>query len=100
MQALSTGKTYQEKVQFKGILQNKLVEIVHIDLVAPTRIKGLKGEQHFMLLVDDYTRMTAVFFLNKNSEALENFKTYKEMVDTKKELKIKCLILENVGEFT
>jgi hypothetical protein len=26
-----------------------------------------------MLLVDDYTRMTAVFFLRNKSEAFENF---------------------------
>jgi transposase InsO family protein len=53
-----------------------------------------------MLLVDDYTRMTAVFFLNKKSEAFENFKTYKEMVETETELKIKCLRSDNGGEFT
>jgi transposase InsO family protein len=53
-----------------------------------------------MLLVDDYTRMTAVFFLNKKSEAFKNFKTYKEMVETETELKIKCLRSDNGGEFT
>jgi hypothetical protein len=35
-----------------------------------------------MLLVDDYTRMTAFFFLRKKSEAFEHFKIYKEMVET------------------
>jgi hypothetical protein len=40
---------------------------MHIDLVGQTTTKVLKGERYFMLLVDDYTRMTAVFFLkNKN----------------------------------
>jgi hypothetical protein len=39
------------------------LEIVHTYLVGPTTTKGLKGEKYFMLLVDDYTRMTAVFFL-------------------------------------
>jgi hypothetical protein len=34
-----------------------------------------------MLLVDDYTRMSAVFFLKNKSEAFENFKIYKEMVE-------------------
>ena len=53
-----------------------------------------------MLLVDDYTRMTAICFLNKKSEAFEKFKTYKEMVETKTELKIKCLRSDNGGEFT
>jgi hypothetical protein len=47
---------------------------VHIDLVGPTTTKGLKGERYFMLLVDDYTRMTAVFFLKNKSKAFENFK--------------------------
>jgi hypothetical protein len=47
---------------------------VHIDLVGPTTTKGLKGERYFMLLVDDYTRMPAIFFLKNKSEAFENFK--------------------------
>jgi hypothetical protein len=41
-----------------------------------------------MLLVDDYTRMTTVFFLNKKSKAFESFKTYREMVETETDLKI------------
>jgi hypothetical protein len=75
----------------------KPLEIVHTDLVGPTRKKGLKGEQYFMLLVDDYTRMTAVFFQNKKSEAFKNFKTHKEMVETETYLKIKCLRSDNGG---
>jgi hypothetical protein len=57
------------------------LDIVNIDLVGP-RKKGLKGEHYFILLVDDYTRITGVLFLNKKSEAFKNFKTYKEMVKT------------------
>jgi transposase InsO family protein len=53
-----------------------------------------------MLLVDDYTRMTAVFFLRKKSEAFKHFKIYKEMVETEMDLKIKCLRSDNGGEFT
>jgi hypothetical protein len=54
---------------------------VHTDLVGPTTTKGLKGDKYCMLLVDDYTRMTAVCFLKNNSEAFKNFKIYKEMVE-------------------
>jgi transposase InsO family protein len=42
---------------------------VHTDLVGPTGTKFLKREQYFMLLVDDYTRMTVVCFHRKNSKA-------------------------------
>jgi hypothetical protein len=54
---------------------------VHTNLVRPIRTKNLKGEQYFMLLVDDYTRMIAFCFLGKKSKAYENFKVYKEMVE-------------------
>ena len=33
---------------------------MHTDLVGPTTTKGLKGEKYFMLLVDDYTRITLI----------------------------------------
>jgi hypothetical protein len=51
-----------------------------------------------MLLVDDYTRMTAVFFLRNKSEAFENFKVYKEMVENEMDSKIKCLRSDNTKD--
>jgi transposase InsO family protein len=53
-----------------------------------------------MLLVDDYTRMTMVLFLRNKSEAFENFKVYKEMVENEMDSKIKFLRYDNGGEFT
>jgi hypothetical protein len=73
---------------------------VHTDLVGPTRTKGLKGERYFMLLVDDYTRMTTVFFLKNKSEDFEKFKIYKEMIENEMDSIIKCLRSDNGGEFT
>jgi transposase InsO family protein len=52
-----------------------------------------------MLLVEDYTRMTAVCFLKNKSEAFENFKIYKEMVENEMDSRIKCLRLYNGGKF-
>jgi hypothetical protein len=66
-------------------------KIVQTDLDGPTTTKSLKGERYFMLLVDDYTRMTAIFFLKKKSKAFENFKIYKEMVENEMDSRIKCL---------
>ena len=53
-----------------------------------------------MLLIDDYTRMTWVCFLNKKSEIFECFKIFKEMVESETDLKIKKLRLDDGGEFT
>jgi hypothetical protein len=76
------------------------LEIVHTDLVGPTTTMGLKGEKYFMLLVDDYTRMTTVWFLKNKSEDFENFKIYKEMVENEMDSRIKCLRSNNGVEFT
>jgi hypothetical protein len=61
------------------------LEIVHTYIVGQTTTKGLKGEKCFMLLIYDYTRMTAICFLRNKSEAFENFKVYKEMVEKEME---------------
>ena len=44
--------------------------------------------------------MTAVCFLKNKSEAFENFKIYKEMVENEMGSRIKCLRSDNGGEFT
>jgi transposase InsO family protein len=94
------GKQTKTRFKSKEYSMTRPLEIVHTDLVGPTTTKGLKGDKYFMLLVDDYTRMTAVFFLRNKSEAFENFKVYKEMVENEMDSKIKCLRSDNGGEFT
>jgi hypothetical protein len=94
------GKQTKTRFKSKEYSTTKPLEIVHTDLVGPTTKKGLKGERYFMLLVDDYTRMTAVFFLKNKSKDFENFKIYKEMVENEMDSIIKCLRSYNGGEFT
>ena len=53
-----------------------------------------------MLLVDDYTIMTTVFFLKNKLEAFENFKIYKEIVENEMDSKIKWLRSNNGRDFT
>jgi hypothetical protein len=94
------GKQTKSRFKSKEYSMKRPLEIVHTDLVGPTTTKGLKGEKYFMLLVDDYTRMTVVCFLRNKSEDFENFKVYKELVENEIDSKIKCLRSDNGGEFT
>jgi hypothetical protein len=65
------------------------LEIVHIDLVGPTKTKGLKGDKYFMVLVDDYTRITPVLFLKKSHKLLKTSRS------TRKWLKMKWIQKSN-----
>jgi hypothetical protein len=94
------GKKTKTRFKLEEYSTTKPLEIVHVDLVGPTTTKDLKGERYFMLLVDDYTRMTAVCFLKIKSKAFENFKIYKEMVKNEMDSRIKCLRSDNGGEFS
>ena len=76
------------------------LEIVHTDPYGPTRTTIRQGEHYFMLIIDDYTRMTWVTFLKEKSEAFEKFKIFKAMVENETYMKIKCLRSDNRGEFT
>jgi transposase InsO family protein len=44
--------------------------------------------------------MTCVCFLKKKSQAFKCFKVFRELVENETILKIKCLRLNNGGEFT
>ena len=92
----------QIKVEFntKECATTKPLEIIHPDLCGPMRTKDIEGEPYFMLLVDDYTRMTSVCFLKKKSEAFEHFIIFKAMVENETELKIKTLRSNNGSELT
>jgi hypothetical protein len=94
------GKQTKTRFKSKEYSMTRPLEIVHTDLVGLTTTKGLKREKYVMLLVDDYTRMTAVFFLKNKSEDFEKFKVYKEMVENEMDSKIKFLRSYNGGEFT
>jgi hypothetical protein len=94
------GKQTKTKYKSKEYSTTRPLETVHTDLVGPTTTMGLKGEKYFMLLFDDYTTMITVCFLRNKSEAFENFKIYKEMVENEMDSKIKCLRSDNGGEFT
>jgi hypothetical protein len=91
----------QTRVRFKTKEHStsKPFDIFHTDICGPSRTRIIQGEHYFMLIIDDYMRMTWVYFLKQKYEAFENFKEFKTYVENETYLKINCLILDNGGEF-
>jgi hypothetical protein len=54
------GKQTKTRFKSKEYSTTRPLEIVHTDLVGPTKTNGLKGEKYFMLLVDVYAIMTTI----------------------------------------
>ena len=75
------GKQTIVNFKIKEHMTSHPMEIIHTDLCGPTRTKIMQGYYYFMLLIDDYTRMTWVAFLKEKSEAFEKFKIFKAMAE-------------------
>ena len=70
---------------------NKPLQLVHMDLCGPSRQKGTGGEWYFMLVIDDFSRLTWVAFLKEKSEAFEKFKVFKALTENQTGRKIKSI---------
>ena len=76
------------------------LELVHADLCGPMRTESLGGSKYFLLFVDDYSRMSWVYFLKFKSEAFEQFVKFKAIVEKQKGSNLKTLRTDRGGEFT
>ena len=49
------------------------LELLHLDLMGPTRTESLGGKRYIMVMIDDFTRYTWVILLLSKPNALEHF---------------------------
>ena len=50
------------------------LELLHLDLMGPTRIESIGGKRYIMVVVDDFTKYTWSFFLNPSQMLLSTLK--------------------------
>ena len=47
------------------IATSRCLELLHVDLMGPTRTESLGGKRYIMVIVDDFSRYTWVEFLRE-----------------------------------
>jgi hypothetical protein len=76
------GKLTRTQLKSKKFPSTKKpLQLVHMDLCGPSRKEGTGKENHFMLIINDYSRLTWVSFLKEKSEAFEKFKVFKALTE-------------------
>ena len=73
-EACQKGK--QTKTSFKSkklVSTSRPLELLHMDLIGPARVKSLGGNLYTLVIVDDYSRFTWVAFLSSNIKLLMLF---------------------------
>ncbi|GLT45830.1 hypothetical protein SLA2020_196340 [Shorea laevis] len=76
------------------------LELVHTDVCGPMKTTSLGQNLYFILFIDDYTRMTWVYFMSSKAQVFFVFKKFKALVENQSGCKIKILRSDNGKEYT
>ena len=83
----------------KAYMSTRVLELLHRDLFGPTTYKSLGGNRYCLVIVDDYSRYTWVFFLHDKTEVAAWFKKSAKRAQNKFEVKLKKIRSDNGKEF-
>lgn len=78
---------------------SNVLELIHSDVCGPMQTESINGSKYFLTFIDDYSRMTWVYFMKSKSEVLSKFKIFKPYVENQSETRIKRLRTDGGGEF-
>ena len=74
--------------------------MIHGDLCGPITPTSHSGKRYLLVLVDDFSRKTWIYFLADKLEAFETFKNLKNLVKKEAKTAIRGLRTDWEGEFT
>jgi transposase InsO family protein len=67
--------------------------------MGPFSHPSINKARYVLIFVDDFSRFTWIYFLEKKTELFQHLKDFKALVETQSEKKIKILRTDNGGEY-
>ncbi|GJQ97729.1 retrovirus-related pol polyprotein from transposon TNT 1-94 [Tanacetum coccineum] len=78
---------------------NSKLELIHMDLCGPIRVASINGKKYILVIFDDYSRFTWVYFLHIKDETPEIIKKFIAKVQLNFNTKIHKIRTDNGTEF-
>nr|GEU59544.1 hypothetical protein [Tanacetum cinerariifolium] len=75
------------------------LELLHIDLCGPMQVASINGKKYILMIVDDYSRFTWVYFLHTKDETPEIIKNFIAGVQLNYNAKVHKIQTNNDTEF-
>ena len=94
------GKQCRQKFKAGSHVSKGVLDYVHYDLWGPSPTISYGGEKYYVLFVDDFSRKVWVYTLKTKADVFNTFKQFRVMVEKRTGKTIKCLRMDNRGEFT
>jgi transposase InsO family protein len=70
-----------------------------MDIVGPSRVRSIGGKWYVLVIVDDYSRYSWVFFLESKDEVLEHFRSLALRLNNEHLNCLKAIHSDNETEF-
>jgi transposase InsO family protein len=98
--ACQVGKEVGAHHPNKNIMTTNIpLELLHMDLFSLITYISIGGSKYCLIIVDDYSRFTWVFFLREKSQTQETLKGFLRRVQNEFGLRIKKISSDNGPEF-
>nr|GEY66508.1 putative ribonuclease H-like domain-containing protein [Tanacetum cinerariifolium] len=98
--ACKKGKQHKASCKTKPVISvNQPLFRLHMDLFGPTFFKSLNKKCYCLVITDDYSRFTWVFFLATKDETGPILKTFITGLENHLSLKVKVIRSDNGAEF-
>jgi hypothetical protein len=94
--AKQVGSTHHSK---NVMTTSRPLELLHMDLFGLVAYLSIGGSKYGLVIVDDISRFTWVFFLQDKSETQGNLKRFLRRAQNEFELKLKKIRSDNGSEF-
>ncbi|GKB15068.1 putative ribonuclease H-like domain-containing protein, partial [Tanacetum coccineum] len=95
-------KGKQHKASCKSKIQNSISQplfMLHMDLFGPTFVSSLMNKKYYLVVTDDYSRFTWVFFLASKDETSGILKNFITQIENLVDKKVKIIRCDNGTEF-
>nr|GEW57302.1 reverse transcriptase domain-containing protein [Tanacetum cinerariifolium] len=98
--ACEKGKIHQKHHKSKtAFTSNKTLYLLHMDLCGLMRFQSINGKRYVLVVVDDYSRYTWVFFLHSKDEASEVIISFIKKTQVNLHLQVQRVRTDNSTEF-
>ncbi|GKA45457.1 retrovirus-related pol polyprotein from transposon TNT 1-94 [Tanacetum coccineum] len=98
--ACEQGKIHRKHHKSKTpFASHKPLYLLHMDLCGPMRIESINGKRYMLVIVDDYSRYTWVFFLHSKDEASEVIISFIKKTQVNLQLQVQRVRTDNGTEF-
>ncbi|XP_022853916.1 uncharacterized protein LOC111375345, partial [Olea europaea var. sylvestris] len=81
------------------ILTKRLLELIHMDLMGPSRTESLGGKQYILVVVDDFSRFTWIELLREKSDTCDLIKSLCKRLSNELNLKVSRMRSDHGKEF-